>query len=70
MQRKPQGEFDTVPIKSAWIAARADGRRALIFENPEGTLIAFELPDELVRKLAADLATLSALLPPPKKPNT
>ena len=46
------GEYPTVTPKRAWIAARPDGLRALIFEGPDGTRIAFDLTPEQCRYLA------------------
>jgi hypothetical protein len=63
------GEFPTVTPKRAWAAARADGIRALVFEGPEGALIAFDLTAEQCRYLSGELAKLAALPLPPKTPN-
>jgi hypothetical protein len=52
------GEYPTVTPKRAWIAARPDGLRALIFEGPDGDRIAFDLTPEQCRYLAGELAKL------------
>jgi hypothetical protein len=67
--RAPSGEFDTLQVTRHWIASRADGRKALVLQTAQGETVAFELPPEILRALAADLATLVAQTPPPKTPN-
>lgn len=69
MTDRISGEFDTFIVKRHWIASRPDGRKALLLETIDGRRIAFELPQEILRKLAADLAKLSSQMPPPSKPN-
>jgi hypothetical protein len=65
----PSGEFDTFIVKRSWTASRPDGRKALVLETLEGRIFALDLPPEILRKVTADLATLSAQMPPPNKPN-
>ena len=62
------GEYPTVTPTRAWTAARADGIRALVFEDLEGKRMAFELTAAQCRSLAAELAKLAALPQPPDKP--
>jgi len=69
MPKAPSGEFDTLQVSRHWIASRADGRKALVLQTLQGQIIAFELPDAVLRGLAADLATLAAQMPLPNKPN-
>lgn len=69
MSKAPSGEHETFTIRRYWLASRADGRKALILEAVEGKIIAFELPQAILQKLAADLASLSAQTPPPNTPN-
>jgi hypothetical protein len=69
MATKFEGEFDTYTVKRCWISARPDGLKALLVETNEGQTFALSLPPEVLPKLAADLATLSALPKLPNKPN-
>jgi len=69
LDNAPSGEWDTFLVRRSWIAARPDGRKALVLETVQGRVVAFELPQEVVQKMAADLAKLSALTPPPSKPS-
>ena len=69
MAEKLQGEFDTFTMSRYQISARPDGLKALILETREGKVFALALPQEVLPKLAADLATLAALPSPPNKPN-
>lgn len=66
MADRPQGEFDTFTVSRHWVAMRPDGRMALLLETTQGRTVAFELPREILRKLAADLAKLSAIPEPPR----
>jgi hypothetical protein len=62
------GEFPTVIPTRAWTAMRADGKRALLFQDRD-TVIAFELTPEQCRYLATELAKLAALPMPPNRPS-
>jgi hypothetical protein len=59
------GEYPTVVPDRAWAAMRADGKRALLFQDRE-RVIAFELTPEQCRHLAGELAKLAAIPEPPK----
>ena len=69
MADRPKGEYDTFTVKRHWISARPDGRKAILFETLQGRTFALELPQAILPKLAADMATLSALPTPPNIPN-
>ncbi len=66
---KPTANFETYQVSRYWIATTPDGRKALVLDTVQGRPIAFELPPEVLPKMAADLATLAAQTAPPSKPN-
>lgn len=69
MAERISGDFETLVVKYYWIVARPDGRKALLIQDENGRKLAFELPDEVLGKLTADLAKLLAIPTPPKTPS-
>lgn len=62
MAKAPSGEFDTVRVHRAWVAANIERGAALVLDTVESGPIAFELTLEVIEGLRQHLQEAETFL--------